>query len=129
MQAKLGAARVNALYFFWAHHRFALLAACLGLFALLVFGGMATRQAIYWNDPGHRQQPLEPWMTPRYVARSYGLPPETMRTLLQLGEQPGTRQPTISAIAAEMGLSLPQLQDIVKTASDEHRAQIRARAK
>lgn len=46
------------------------------LVASLVFGG---RAVVFWIDRppmAERNQPVAAWMTPRYVARSWGLPPD-----------------------------------------------------
>lgn len=31
---------------------------------------------IYWHDPEHRHQQIEPWMTPRFISHSWQLPRE-----------------------------------------------------
>ncbi|WP_278924374.1 hypothetical protein [Pseudophaeobacter profundi] len=70
------------------------------LWVLLVVSALATVcftvrgvvQFVYWSDPAHRDQTLEPWMPIGFVARSYGverealaraleLPPESLRSL------------------------------------------------
>ncbi|MBU2936258.1 MULTISPECIES: hypothetical protein [Pacificibacter] len=30
---------------------------------------------VYWHDPQHRAQAIEPWMTPKYIAHSWAVPP------------------------------------------------------
>lgn len=55
--------------------------------SLLVAGAFTVRSVafwIYWNDPAHRAQAIEPWMTPRYIAHSWSVPPEVV--LDALGE-------------------------------------------
>lgn len=45
--------------------------------SLMVAGGFAVRSVafwIYWNDPAHRAQAIEPWMTPKYIAHSWDVP-------------------------------------------------------
>ena len=44
---------------------------------------------IYWNDPAHRDVEIAPWMTPRYVAHSWRLPPEVVAETLDLDPPAG----------------------------------------
>jgi hypothetical protein len=32
----------------------------------------------YWNDPHHRAQSIEPWMTAKYISHSWAVPPEVV---------------------------------------------------
>ncbi|HHB81003.1 MAG TPA: hypothetical protein ENK83_04550 [Aliiroseovarius sp.] len=68
---------------------------------------------IYWADPAHRNQALEPWMTPRYVAHSWGLPPEEVAAVLQVDFSP-PRRITIGEIAAQNGLSLTEMESRIR---------------
>ena len=38
----------------------------------------------YWNDPQHRDQQLEPWMTVGYVAKSWNVDRRALRDALDL---------------------------------------------
>lgn len=80
----------------------AFLAACIvaAIFAIrfLLF-------AFYWHDPAHRDQPLEGWMTMRYIAHSYHVPPQALAEQLDLEPLPEKRR-TISEIAKENGIEL-----------------------
>jgi len=62
----------------------------------------------YWFDPAHRDQQIQGWMTPRYVAQSWHLPPRVMFGALQTDKMPGRRQ-TLADIAAAQGISVEQL--------------------
>lgn len=73
------------------------------LVAALGFAGRAAYLLHYWSDPAHQAQPLEPWMTPRYVARSYAVDPRALGAALGVRPDRGTR-PTLGALAAERGL-------------------------
>jgi len=63
---------------------------------------------VYWSDPAHRDQPIEGWMTPRYVVQSWQLPPEVMIDALGEGPMPGKRR-TLAEIAASQGISFDEL--------------------
>lgn len=60
---------------------------------------------LYWADPSHRQQAPEPWMTPRYVAHSWGLDPQEVRNSIGLTERPKSR-PTLKYIATQRGVPI-----------------------
>lgn len=52
----------------------------------------------YWSDERHLHQPPAPWMTPHYIARSWGLNPETVETALD-AYAVTKGHPTLEAIA------------------------------
>lgn len=62
------------------------------LWVLLIVSALATVfftvrgvvQFVYWSDPAHRDQSLEPWMPIGFVARSYGVEREALATALEL---------------------------------------------
>ncbi|MGB3279050.1 MAG: hypothetical protein WBA92_07645 [Pseudorhodobacter sp.] len=56
--------------------------------------------AVFWMDPERGMHPVEPWMTPRYIARTYDIAREDMQRILALepGETP--RQPLESLAQA-----------------------------
>jgi hypothetical protein len=68
--------------------------------AALFFAVRLTVFTIYWSDPAHRDQAVEGWMTPGYVARSWDVDPEVIRAALPPPPD-GTpdRRPTLDAIA------------------------------
>ena len=74
-----------------------------------VLGVRAVREAVYWADPAHRDQPLEGWMTPRYVARSWDLPPETVAEALGLDQDGTGRRNTLDDLARARGVPLSDL--------------------
>ncbi|MCU4653804.1 hypothetical protein N8I71_13245 [Roseibacterium sp. SDUM158016] len=103
----------SALVFLWERHRPAMIALAL---AVIVAGFFAVRLAlftIYWSDPAHREQPLEGWMTPGYVAHSYGLDRDAFRDALRI--PPGTRA-TFEELAAARGVPLEDMLAGVETA-------------
>lgn len=76
---------------------------------------------IYWSDPAHRDQPIEGWMTPRYVVQSWQLPPELMIEVLDTGPMPGRRL-TLREIAERQGTTVKDLAARITAAIDAHRA-------
>jgi hypothetical protein len=58
----------------WAAAPIATLLLALALLAAGVFTVRSVTHAVYWRDPAHRAQPIEPWMTPGFIARSWHLP-------------------------------------------------------
>lgn len=106
----------------WAHHRIAFV----GFLALLCIAGYfavnAIAAAIYWNDPRHQDQALAPWMTPRYVAQSYKIPPQVLGPALFLDPTEPPRRLRLEDIAAANGVTLDALQQRVTDAATTFRA-------
>lgn len=61
--------------------------------------------AVFWMDPERRMHPVEPWMTPRYIARTYDIAREDMQRILALEPGEMARQP-LDALAEERGVSV-----------------------
>jgi len=77
---------------------------------------------IYWADPAHRDQAIEPWMTPGYIAHSWGVPREVAFEALNLPPAPGGPR-TMQDLAAERGVSVNVLAQDLQAAIDTFRAQ------
>ncbi|MFZ5750323.1 MAG: hypothetical protein ACOY5U_04580 [Pseudomonadota bacterium] len=101
----------RGLRFLWRRHRIALLAFVAASSVMLFFLTRLIVSTVYWSDPAHRDQRLEGWMTPRYVARSWGLAPDALREGLGLAPQGGPV--TLEQIAASRGVPLAQVLDEV----------------
>ena len=86
------------------------------------FGARSLAATIYWMDPAHQDQPLAGWMTPRYVARSYKLPPEVLGEALFLVKGETPRRISLEALAAENDTTLDALQSRIDAAAAEWRA-------
>ena len=95
----------------------------LALGVAVFFAVRLTLFTIYWADPAHREQAIEGWMTPGYVARSWDVPPEVIRAALPPPSDlhPGTR-PTLDRIAEDAGIPLPDLIAALTAAIDGARA-------
>ncbi|MBV1868988.1 MAG: hypothetical protein KUG69_13955 [Marinosulfonomonas sp.] len=90
--------------------------------ALVIFFAVRSVVAlIYWADPEHRDQPIQGWMTPRYVVQSWQLPPEVMIEVLNAGPMPGRRL-TLREIADDQGISVNDLATRITAAINAHRA-------
>lgn len=74
------------------------------------FAFNAIAAAIYWNDPRHQDQTLAAWMTPRYVAQSYKIPPEVLGPALFFDPPEAPRRRRLDDIAAANGVTIETLQ-------------------
>jgi hypothetical protein len=102
---------------FWA--RLALVVAA-GLTVLFLVRAVFFATIWYESDPA--SHPVEPWMTPRYIARSYNLPPAQVAEALGIlrGESP--RKP-LAEIAEEQGVAVETLISAVETVLREARSE------
>ncbi len=90
-----------------------LLACALTLFFAVRF----VVQAVYWSS--HQEEPVQPWMTVGYVARSWGLDPREIDALagLPTPDVKGHSQP-LSEIAKDRAVPVEAVIDAVETAVD-----------
>lgn len=68
--------------------------------------------SLYWADSEHRNLTPQPWMTPRYIAHSWGLNPNDVARAVGLNETPGKR-PTLERIARDRGVPIEVVIDQV----------------
>lgn len=94
----------------------------LALVLALVFGVRAVRGYLYWHDPAHHDQTIAGWMSPRYVALSWNVPPEVVGNALGLDREKPKRM-TLSELAQERGVTLADLASQLQTAIEAFRAQ------
>lgn len=90
------------------------LAAAVSLFFLLRLGLFW----VYWSDPAHRDQPIEGWMTPGYIAYSHHVPKETVIDALGLSPD-GHFHKTLEDIAAQSGRTVEELAILLNAAIAE----------
>lgn len=97
----------------------------LALLAALVlsafFAVRLTIGAFYWGDPAHMDQPIEGWMSPRFVAHSWDVPPELVAETLALPRDGSGRRITLEKLAAERGVPLGALIAELEAAIAAHR--------
>lgn len=102
----------------WLIAGFALALVLTGFFAVRFVASM-----VYWADPAHLDQQVQGWMTPRYVARSWGVPPDVVAKALELekGTLAGKRL-TMERISEQKGIPLEALETGLIEAMLAHRA-------
>lgn len=64
--------------------------------------------AFVWMDPNRGHHPIEPWMTPRYIARTYDIPRPEMQHILDLGPDETPREP-LESLAEARGIAVQSL--------------------
>lgn len=99
-----------------------MMAFIVALCALGFFSVRTISSTIYWMDPDHQDQALAGWMTPRYVMRSYQLPPDVLGPALFLVKGATPRRISLDRIAAENGMTLDDLQIRIDAATEQMRA-------
>ncbi|WP_108482201.1 hypothetical protein [Oceaniglobus ichthyenteri] len=100
-------------------------ASLLFIVALVVTLGLTTRSvlfAVYWADPAHRDQVVAGWMTPRYIAYSWKIPPAVIQDALGDTLLPGRRL-TLDDLSAERGVPVGDLIARIEAAIARHRAE------
>lgn len=93
----------------WHHHKGLLLAFVIAAVLTLMFGVRMVMFSIYWGNPDHQNQPIEGWMTPRYVAYSYELEREELRRVLGFDPAPVARD-SLMNLLQDQGISLKDVQ-------------------
>ena len=100
---------LNRLKYLWQNHKLLLLAFVLAAAATLMFAVRLVVVTVYFSNPDHQNQPLEGWMTPRYVAYSYGLEADEFEQVLGIDPTVVSRM-NLRDILKEQDLTLEQLQ-------------------
>ena len=103
----------------WRKQRPLFLAFVAALVVTVFFGARLLVFSLYWPDPDHHEPPVKGWMTPRYVAHSYDLPPATVREALELKALDGERR-TLAEITKTSSLTLEEIQRRVDEAVRSH---------
>ncbi|MGV8987351.1 MAG: hypothetical protein ACOH2H_13855 [Cypionkella sp.] len=79
---------------------------------------------VYWSDPAHHHQPVQPWMTIGYVAKSWGLDPHDIDAAAGLARPQAGHPFTIAEIARKRGVAVAEIISLV----DDTVARLRAKA-
>lgn len=112
---------VTPIKHLWSHHKYLFMGLCLAIAVFVFFTVRLIVFAIYWADPAHRFQPLEGWMTPSYISRSYQIPPEDVGPLLGL-DKSKYKGMTLGKIAQSRGMTvdtlIAELQPILNATKD-----------
>lgn len=85
------------------------------------FGFTFLANAIYFNDPQHKDAALERWMTPRYVVLSYELPRSVVADVLGLTTADEGKRRRLGDVAENMDLTLDELTQKVRDAAQAYR--------
>ncbi len=72
--------------------------------AAAVFAIRLATSTANWRQPPQPFEPIAAWMTPRYVARSWQVPPEVVADALALQRDGNGRRITLSELAAQQGV-------------------------
>ncbi|SNY91943.1 hypothetical protein SAMN04515647_2185 [Cohaesibacter sp. ES.047] len=112
---------IKALRYFWKEQPVALSALILALCVLVFFGARFAMSFIYFQDPTHRNETLQKWMTPKYVGMSYRLPRDVIHDVMQLEDFEGKRI-KLEDVAERMGITLKELEQRVRAAKRAYEA-------
>jgi hypothetical protein len=88
----------------WARHRWLLLGFVATVALALFFTVRAVVFTVYWS--GHRDEAIAGWMTPRYIAMSWEVPPQVIGEALGFAPDGDPRRMTIEEYARSNGLSV-----------------------
>jgi hypothetical protein len=63
---------------------------------------------VYWADPAHRDQAVQGWMTPGFIAHSWDIPRDAMQEVMGDLDRSGRRR-TLAQLSEESGVPLSEL--------------------
>lgn len=122
MKSKVQQFKDSTLFKFALANKLLVLGFLVSVIVVIFLTSTKLKDAIYFNDPAHKDVQLEAWMTPRYVALSYDLPREVMMDLINIDDK--TKIPRRMDHLAEMiGLSLGDMAVKVRQAAISYRAE------
>lgn len=103
---------MSLLRHLWAHHRPSLIVFLVAAAASLFFMARLVAFTVFWSDPEHRNLAPELWMTPGYIAHSWGRDPRALAEAI--GAEPGQRV-TLHDIARARNITPEQLLSELQT--------------
>ena len=112
---------IQRLKFAWSRHPILTIGFILALILTVLFAFRSTAFYFYWSDPEHFDQPVEGWMTPRYIVHSWQLTPEEVMDIIGDGPMPSKRH-TLEEIAEDRGIPLETLIANLTKALEAHRS-------
>jgi hypothetical protein len=89
---------------------------------IAIFSVRAVASFIYWQDAAHQFQPIAGWMTPRYVAKSWQVPPEVVSGALGLEMSGGAGRASLEQVAEARGEDVAAVIESLDAAIAAHRA-------
>jgi hypothetical protein len=73
--------------------------------------------AVFWLDPHKERHPIEPWMTPRYISKTYDIPRDDLAAAL--GLEPGANpKAPLGVLARDLDIPVQDLVDAVQQVLD-----------
>ena len=93
----------------WQNHKLLLLAFVLAAGITIMFAVRLVVVTVYFSNPAHQNQPLEGWMTPRYVALSYDLGADELEQVLGIDPTTVSRV-HLRNLLKDQGITLQELQ-------------------
>lgn len=96
------------------------IALAVALLVAAVFALRLTHAALSWHEVPHEQS-IERWMTPRFVVRSWDVPPDLVAATLALDRDGIGRRVTLQALADERGIPPERLIDALEAAIADYR--------
>lgn len=91
----------------WQHHKPTLLLTVVALSVALFFALRFVVHAVHWQQVRDTQPPIEPWMTPRYIATAWHIPQDQLTAIL--GQTDLSRRPSLAKIAKAQGRPVEDL--------------------
>lgn len=88
----------------------------------MAFATRFVMQVIYWSNPAHHQQPVEGWMTPGYIGRSWSLSAREIEAVAGLPPRVAGQPQTLDQIAEATGQPVAELIARVEAALVDLRA-------
>ncbi len=106
----------------WREQRPLLIAFVAALGLMLGFAVAEFRSVERWVGPEGADPPIAGWMTPRYVAHAWDVPPEVVAEALALGRDGTGKRVTLRDLAAARGVALETMAADLEAAILRHRA-------
>lgn len=91
----------------WQHHKPTLLLTVFALAVALFFALRFVVHAVHWQQVRGTHPPIEPWMTPRYIATAWHVPQDQLMAILGQADLP--RRPSLTEIAQAQGRPVEDL--------------------
>ena len=98
----------------WRSHPRALSGFVLAAAVTLFFAVRFVASVLYWHDPAHIHEPVKPWMTIGYVAKSWGLRGPDIDAAAGLPKPKGGHPFTIHDIALQRGVPEAEIMKLVE---------------
>ncbi|MGL3607182.1 hypothetical protein ACSV9I_11760 [Rhizobium sp. G187] len=115
---------MNRLIRLWRQNRLLVSGFVLVLGLVLFFAIRTALFVSYWNDPAHRNQPVEAWMTLGYVAHSWHVPVERLARDLDVAPPPrNAPRPSLERLAKERGQTFSDFRTELEAAIARLRAE------